>query len=446
MRRRAVLSAGVAVALAGCSGDDDGSGGNETPEEPTAEEDGKAGTDGFREGIDDEGNATTNATANDTTVDDEPEEYPLVVFVIDEEGEAVENATVAVADDRGELIEAFDGADRATTDDNGAVEATLPEGEYQAGAIADGRQAVEDVAVTGDGRVVLRIEPTDEERAADAIARAQSELSEAVAGIDEQSGDTLDAADEISRAPIADRLASARLAVADAREFETTDEQATTLDALDGVESFLGTLLEGQSWLYGIFRSVGRLREDLREGEDDRARYGATDVSRELEAGGGRIDAIDEEADSVEGTLEEVEAADWLWVDDRRTALRADYGAAEAIAETVPDLLAAEAEFWAGREEFEEGAYVSARASFGEARRAFEDVRTAFDSPESPAFEDAVEAIDCTTSALATAADANYWAADAARSGDDDREAGYVDRVEEALGEAEGCGLRPIEP
>lgn len=442
MKRRAVLAAGAAAALAGCSGDGDGS--------DDASENGDGGVP------DDTGNSTTADEGSDarngtddriggTTEDDEPEEYELEVLVIDEDGEPIEGATVAVAEG-GETVEAFDGADRATTDEGGVAEASLPEGSYQAGAIVDGRQTVEDVELTGDDRVILRIEPTDEERAAEAIGRAQSELSEAVAELDEQSGDALDATDELSTAPIIDRLSATRLAVEEAREFETTDDQEATLSALESSVSFLRALLDGQPWLRGVARSIDRLLEALREGEDDRATYAADDIDRELAEGGGRIEAIDERAETLEGSLEDVEAIDWLWVDDRRTALRADYRAAGEIADVVEALLAAEQRFQGGREEFERGSYVRARSSFGAARREFEDVRTAFEPPESSAFDGAVDAINCTVAAMATAADSYYWAADAARSGDDDREAEYVDRAEEALAEAEACGLRPIDP
>ncbi|WP_114578142.1 hypothetical protein [Saliphagus sp. LR7] len=452
MKRRAVLAAGAAAALAGCSGDgsdDADEGATQTDDTPDGgnsaddtAEDGNATTIGGDENetANETGNESPEATGNES---DEPPEYELVVLVIDAEGEPIEGATVAVAEN-GEPIDAFEGADRATTDGSGAAEATLPEGSYQAGAIAGDRQTVEDVELSGDARVILRIEPTEAERAAEAIDRAQSELSAAVADLDDQSGDVLDATDELSTRPIADRLSAARLAVADAREFEATDDQEATLSAIESAVAFVRTLLEGQPWLHGIARSVDRLLEALGEGEDDRATYVAEDVARELESGAGRIGAIEEAAEAAEGDLDSVEAVDWSWVDERRSSLVADDRAAGEIAGTVEGLLSAEERFGESHEVFERGAYVTARSSFETSREAFEDVRAGFEPPESSAFAGAIAAIDCTAAAMARAADRYYWAADAARSGDGGREEEYVEAAEEALDEAGDCGLRPI--
>lgn len=455
MKRRAVLAAGAAAALAGCSGDGSDDADEDGDDGAGTSDDGNATAE---DGSEDDGNATTiggggNETANETrngspeateNESDGSAEYELVVLVIDAEGEPIEGATVAVAED-GEPIDAFEGADRATTDGSGAVEATLPEGSYQAGAIVDDRQTVEDVELSGDDRVILRIEPTEEERAAEAIGRAQSELSAAVAELDDQSGATLDATDVLSTQPIADRLAAARLAASDAREFATDDQEAT-LSAIESAVAFVRSMLEGQPWLHEIARSIDRLVEALGEGEDDRATYVAEDVARQREEGSDRIGAIEEAAEPLEGSLEGVEAVDWSWVDERRSSLVADDRAAEEIAEAVPALLAAEERFEESREVFEQGAYVTARSSFETTQGAFEDVRTGFEPPESSAFAGAIAAIDCTTAAMATAADRYYWAADAARSGDGEREAEYVEAAEEALDEAGDCGLRPIGP
>lgn len=152
----------------------DGDGGDGTDESDGASDDGSSGdseTDAGDESDDGEdnetgaGNESDDGTGNEseTGTDDETTEsdetHALTVLVEDEDGEPLENATVAV-----DSTTDFSSGNETATDDDGEAAFNLTDGEYEITASADGYEDAEDtVEIDGDDEeITLTLETSDE--------------------------------------------------------------------------------------------------------------------------------------------------------------------------------------------------------------------------------------------------------------------------------------------
>jgi hypothetical protein len=387
LRRRDVLAIASAVAVAGCSGTSD-----DPDPQPSNESD------------PDDNSSNADPSANES-----------------EQGDVVDNE----ADSEDELGE---GNESDSTDQN-------PDDSDQ----EDDQEEQQDEDEE---------EPTDEELAQQSIDEAQSAFSEAVDELVSQAGPNrgvtdISIATDLSAGPVGDHLSATRDALEDARSYDADQGQEITIDTIADAEMLIRTIVETQPTLYDVYVDVDLFREDLVAENFDAVSSDADRTQRSIDDAQPDLDELLAAFD--EATTKDFDRVEALSEDAATTVIDGfenDIGAMKTFVSTAGTFAEAYPQFWDAYDQYQDKR--TPEEAFSDAQTSFEEILKNLDEVTSVAFESMLSDFECTTAALAEAANDYRVACQAREVNDIEERSEREDEAATHLDDAHACEMFDI--